>query len=64
MQEEHLDDLKAEIEKGSAKIALDLEQLSLHFTAARSALIKNQQLRMALIEMNTREPGDRDGRNV
>jgi hypothetical protein len=27
-------------------------------------LIKNQQLRMALIEMNTREPGDRDGRNV
>ena len=29
MQEEHLDELKAQVEKGSAKIALDLEQLSL-----------------------------------
>jgi hypothetical protein len=27
-------------------------------------LIKNQQLRMTLIEMKTREPGDRDGRKV
>ena len=29
MQEEHLDELKAQIEKGRPKIALDLEQLSL-----------------------------------